>query len=215
MTFWFWVSLVGLVLIQPILYASYEHQKLRERYGSERGNKIGRILGTVSGYVFFALWAGLWMAPQPRFEIPLLREIIFVLPVLFTYVSLKIPIIHLILGIAFLIPGAWLGLKGMTTLSLEVSAQHLPREVIKSDIYSRVRHPQYLGGFLSHIGISLLLSASLSLICTPIVLIVIYFLCRKEERELIREFGDEYREYKQEVPMFVPRLRDKKKRSPV
>jgi len=36
---------------------------------------------------------------------------------------------------------------------------------------------------------------------------LIYLISRKEEKELIREFGREYEDYKKKVPMLIPRLR--------
>lgn len=206
MFLWFWLALLGFILIQPILYKSYEHQALQARYGLEKGLRIAKMLGLASGYGFFFFWIGIWIAPQPSFEIPFLQHILFVIPLFTPYLSWKIPLLHFLLGLAFLVPGGWLGLKGMTELTLEVSETHYPRKIITSGIYSRIRHPQYLGGFLSHIGMTLLLSSWFSLLCTPVVALVIYLLCRREERELVREFGDVYREYREKVPMFFPRL---------
>ena len=34
-----------------------------------------------------------------------------------------------------------------------------------------------------------------------------YLISVKEEEELVREFGEEYEEYRGRVPMFIPRLR--------
>ncbi len=164
------------------------------------------MLGIVSGYAFFVFWIGMWIAPQPRFEIGFLQEVVIVIPFVTPYISWRIPVVHFLAGAAFLLLGGWLGLKGVTELTLEVSETHHPDEIVKSGIYSSIRHPQYLGGFLSHIGMTFLLSSLYSLLCTPIVALVIYLLCRKEERELVREFGDEYRGYREEVPMFFPGL---------
>ncbi len=206
MTLWFSICLAGFILIQPILYKSYEHEALRSRFEPEKAERVGRILGIVSGYAFFAFWIGLWIAPQPRFEIGFFQEVVIVIPFLLPYISWRVPIVHFLAGAAFFLPGGWLGLKGMTELTLQVSQSHNPSEVVRSGIYSSIRHPQYLGGLLSHLGMTLFLSSWLSLACTPIVAVVIYMLCRKEERELIREFGDEYREYRQQVPGFIPDL---------
>ena len=39
------------------------------------------------------------------------------------------------------------------------------------------------------------------------IILLIYFMSWKEEKELIKEFGVEYEEYKKSIPMFIPRLR--------
>ena len=61
-----------------------------------------------------------------------------------------------------------------------------------------------MGGLLAHVGFSILLSAWYSLVFTPIVALIVYIISKKEEEELIREFGREYEEYRKKVPMFIP-----------
>jgi protein-S-isoprenylcysteine O-methyltransferase Ste14 len=59
---------------------------------------------------------------------------------------------------------------------------------------------------LAHIGISILFSAWYSLLFTPVLLVIIYLISRKEEEELINEFGREYENYRKEVSMLIPFL---------
>jgi len=40
----------------------------------------------------------------------------------------------------------------------------------------------------------------------PVLLYVYYRLSKREEREVIELFGDEYRHYMKRTPMFIPRL---------
>lgn len=189
--------LFGMLLMVPVHIISLEHIKLKERFGDEKGEKIGGILGIVSGWGLFGFWIGVWIAPQQQFILPFLDTIIIQVPI----IDLTVPFVHLLLALIFLAPGAWLGVAGVMSLGLEVSEKHQPDGVITNGIYSRMRHPQYLGGVLSHIGIAFLLSAGAALLFTPIIVLVNYLLCRKEEQELIREFGNEYLEYMRRVPM--------------
>ncbi len=46
-----------------------------------------------------------------------------------------------------------------------------------------------------------------SLLVTPLVIVVNYILCWKEEKELVREFGEDYENYQKSVPMFIPRAK--------
>jgi len=39
------------------------------------------------------------------------------------------------------------------------------------------------------------------------MVILIYLISRKEEEELTKEFGKEYENYEERVPMLIPRLR--------
>lgn len=187
----------------PLHFLSVEHLKLQKRYGKERGTEIGEILGLISGWGFFLFWIGIWVSPQPRFVVPILQN----LSIAVTLSNFLIPSIHLIACIIFLLPGTWLAINGVKETTLKVAEIHRTEELVTRGVYSIVRHPQYLGGLLAHVGISFLLSALYSLLLTPLMIMLIYAISRKEEKELIREFGEEYEAYKKKVPMMTPRLR--------
>jgi protein-S-isoprenylcysteine O-methyltransferase Ste14 len=204
MSIWFLISLIGVFAVVPIHFLSVEHNRLENRFGPEKGKRIGAILGMTSGWGIFIFLIGLWISPQPRFLIPFLQEIVISIP-LFVIPGLEIPLLHLILAIIITIPGAWLGIKGVTEIGLEAAETHRPERVISTGLYARMRHPQYTGAILSHIGITFLFSSFYSLLVSPIVIVINYVLCWKEEKELVREFGEEYENYRKSVPMFIPR----------
>ena len=193
MSFWFVLSTLGLLIIVPIHFLSVEHSRLDSKFGKEKGFKVGAALGMISGWGFFLFLFGLWISPQERFSLQL-SGISF----------LGVPLSHLLLAIGFLLPGAYLGIKGVTEMGLKVAETHRAERVISSGVYSRVRHPQYLGAILAHVGASFLLSAYYSILVTPLIIGVNWILCWKEEKELIKEFGDDYREYQDSVPMLFP-----------
>jgi len=67
-----------------------------------------------------------------------------------------------------------------------------------------VRHPIYLSAILLYLGLILL---TFSIASTGVWLIIIsfyIFISRYEEKMLTIEFGDQYLEYKKEVPMLFP-----------
>ncbi len=107
----------------------------------------------------------------------------------------------------FFIIGFWFGICGVKELSLKVAETRRPERVVTTGVYSIVRHPQYLGGIFAHIGTSFLLSALCSLLVTPLIIAIIYVIAKKEETELIREFGEEYNRYKKRVPMLFPKFK--------
>jgi protein-S-isoprenylcysteine O-methyltransferase Ste14 len=189
----------------PLYFLSVEHIKLQKKYGERKGIKIGKIYGLISGWCFFAFWAGIWFSPQPRFVIPILQY----LSIIFPFFNFTISLLHLIISSPFLAIGSWFGIKGVKETTLKVAETHRTESIVFTGCYSIVRHPQYLGGLLAHIGISILLSASYSILVTPLMGILVYLISRKEEKELIREFGKEYEEYKKRVPMLILRLRRK------
>ena len=187
----------------PFRFLSLEHTKLQEKYGKEKGFRIGDTCGMIQGWAFYIFWMGIWISPQPRFAIPYLENVSFIVP----FINFTIPLLHIIIFIPFLVAGAWLGIKGVQATTLKVAETHRTEKIVKSGVYSLVRHPQYLGGFLAHIGISFLLSAGYSLIFTPVMVVLIYIMSWKEEKELIKEFGKEYEDYRKKVPMLIPGLR--------
>jgi protein-S-isoprenylcysteine O-methyltransferase Ste14 len=71
--------------------------------------------------------------------------------------------------------------------------------------YRLVRHPLYVGWLLAFWMTPLMTFAHLlfSIATTAYILLAIQF----EERDLVREYGNAYEEYKQAVPMLVPSLR--------
>jgi protein-S-isoprenylcysteine O-methyltransferase Ste14 len=77
-------------------------------------------------------------------------------------------------------------------------------ELITDGIYGYVRHPQYLGFFVVTLGLVVWWPTILILIMWPILCIMYYFLARREEKVMLKEFGSQYIEYKQRVGMFIP-----------
>jgi len=186
----------------PLHFLSVEHLKLQEKYGKKKGTRIGEILGLISGWGFFLFWMGIWASPQPRFTVPVLQNLSILLPV----IDFSVPLLHLAICTLFLIPGALLAINGVKKTTLTVAETHRTERIVTEGVYSIVRHPQYLGGLLAHVGISFLLSAWHSLLFTPLMVVLVFLISRKEEEELIREFGKEYEDYKEKVPMLTPRL---------
>jgi len=199
MYIWFFICVLAAIAVTPLHFLSVEHLKLQERYGKEKGTKIGDIYGLISGWSFFFFWIGIWVSPQRRFTVPILSVSV---PVF----NLYIPLLHLIICTSFLLPGAWLAINGVKETTLRAAETHRTDKIVTTGVYSIVRHPQYLGGLLAHMGISFLLSAWYSLLSTPLMAVLIYLISRKEEEELIREFGKEYEDYKKKVPMLIPKL---------
>lgn len=75
--------------------------------------------------------------------------------------------------------------------------------------YAVVRHPQYTGMFLVVCGEGVVHWPTVfSLAAFPLIVLAYVGLARKEERQMIERFGEEYIDYRQRIPMFFPR-RDK------
>ena len=77
----------------------------------------------------------------------------------------------------------------------------------KTGLMKLVRHPLYVGTLFILIGYFLFSPTNVSLTILVISTIYVFIGIRLEERKLIKEFGDEYLQYKKEVPMLIPYLR--------
>lgn len=79
-------------------------------------------------------------------------------------------------------------------------------KLVTIGVHSRVRHPQYSGLFLVTIGFLIQWPSLTTLIMWPILIFAYYRLATREERDLEKQFGEEFADYKRRVPAFVPRL---------
>jgi protein-S-isoprenylcysteine O-methyltransferase Ste14 len=76
--------------------------------------------------------------------------------------------------------------------------------LVKSGIYSYIRHPLYLSVFLLGTGVMLKDPEPVQLVLGIINLIAVYITARIEENEMTTKFGDNYRLYMTETKMFIP-----------
>jgi protein-S-isoprenylcysteine O-methyltransferase Ste14 len=72
--------------------------------------------------------------------------------------------------------------------------------------YAYVRHPQYAGFILIMLGFLLQWPTLITLIMFPILVTMYVKLARREEREVLLEFGDAYRRYLARTRAFIPRI---------
>ncbi|GAH78931.1 unnamed protein product, partial [marine sediment metagenome] len=182
---WFIISILGMCFMVPLHFLSVEHLKFQIKYGKDRGNKITAILGLTSGWGFFAFWFGIWISPQPMFITPIFQNFVISIPI----INFSIPLFHLLVSIPFILMGAWFGIVSVRLTTLKVAETHRTEKIISTKIYSVIRHPQYFGGILAHIGISFLLSSFFSLLITPVIILLNFLVAWKEEKELVKEFG--------------------------
>ena len=82
--------------------------------------------------------------------------------------------------------------------------------LVTGGIYAYARHPQYTGFLLVTLGLLVHWATIPLLIMWPILVLLYYRLAKREEREMEKEFGDKYVEYKRKTSMFMPFLLVKK-----
>jgi protein-S-isoprenylcysteine O-methyltransferase Ste14 len=81
------------------------------------------------------------------------------------------------------------------------------QRLIVQGVYRHVRNPMHTGVFLVLFGEGLLLrSTPLLVLVAAVVVLHLFYLPLSEERGLQKRFGEAYREYKRNVPRWIPRL---------
>ncbi len=191
--------MVGFFMMTFFHFRSVEHTQLQEKYGKAKGIRLGKIYAIISSLEFM-FWIGLWVSPQPEFIIPIFSDLVI------SITGLSIAVLNLIVSLPLLLVGAWLGIEGVRETGMKLAETHCsPQKILNTGVYSTLRHPQYFGWILAHIGISFILSVWYSMLFSPVLIALIYLLSKKEEEELIKEFGKEYEDYRKEVPMLLPR----------
>jgi protein-S-isoprenylcysteine O-methyltransferase Ste14 len=112
-------------------------------------------------------------------------------------------IFSMILGYVLLFVGIGLFIQGWRELYRARQKNRLATE----GLYALVRHPQYSGLFIGLFGEGVVHWPTVfSVTVFPLIVLAYVLLARREEKRVIEEFGDEYRVYRQHVPMFFPRM---------
>ncbi len=84
-------------------------------------------------------------------------------------------------------------------------------QLVTTGIYSYIRHPQYLGFLLLTLGMNIQWITIPTLLLWPAIVVLYYRLAKEEDKKMEEKFGEEYRKYSRSVPMFIPRIRIKKR----
>ena len=80
------------------------------------------------------------------------------------------------------------------------------RQLATTGPYAYLRHPQYAGFMLIMLGFLLQWPTLLTLVMFPILVLMYVRLARREEREVLKEFGETYARYAANTPAFFLRL---------
>ncbi len=109
--------------------------------------------------------------------------------------------IEMAIGYPFVITGLILIIKGW------IRVYFSDGRLLTEGVYGVVRHPQYAGIFIAILGQLIHWPTIPTLVLSPLIVGAYFRLARREEARLISQFGTAYLEYRQRVPMFVPRWR--------
>jgi len=80
-------------------------------------------------------------------------------------------------------------------------------KLVTTGIYSKIRHPGYLGIILAYLGAALCFQNLLAIVIAVILAALHVLTAIKEEEYLLRRFGEEYRKYMMKVKWrFIPKV---------
>jgi protein-S-isoprenylcysteine O-methyltransferase Ste14 len=72
--------------------------------------------------------------------------------------------------------------------------------------YSKIRHPQYTAFITIMAGYLLQWTTLPTLLMFPAMVVLYKRLARKEEKESLKLFGEQYARYAESIPRFIPRI---------
>ena len=184
-------------LIMSYLYIlSIQPVKRAEKYGEKawsdckKFRSIGGLLELVS-MVNLLLW--IW----------------FPLPLVDTWIISPNIWVGIIIAICIAIPCSiilFLGIKAAGSETLSPSK----KTEMYGGLYRYIRHPQSLGEFPLFIALSFAFNSwFLVLISSLFIIIYIPIMIHYEEKDLIKQFGDKYREYQKNTGALFPKLKMK------
>ncbi len=114
----------------------------------------------------------------------------------------------IVIGLSMLIGGLAFRIWSIRTLGkfFTATVQRVEgHRVIKHGPYAIVRHPSYLGAYVAMLGSAVLLEAYFSVVIGAVTIWLVYqYRIRFEEQLLVREFGEEYRQYMADKPALIP-----------
>lgn len=176
--------------------------EIRERWidllhGAATATRRTRALLTPVGVLIFGVFTGLFVLAA------VLVDRVLNLPRLLPE-SARLPISTPVIAVGVLIT-AWSVFHFLKVKGTPVPLNPPPK-LVDTGPYRLVRNPMLTGVFLLLFGVGFgINSVSLVLFFVPLyVLINIWELKHIEEPELVRRLGDEYIEYREKTPMFIP-----------
>jgi protein-S-isoprenylcysteine O-methyltransferase Ste14 len=112
-----------------------------------------------------------------------------------------LPVVRIPLGIVLLSLSAYLSRTGLSIVFDE--KREVPC-VIRKSVFGIVRHPIYLSEILLYLGLLMLRISLAAAVIWIFAIVFLHYISRYEEKLLLSRFGEEYKKYMDEVPMWIP-----------
>ncbi len=106
----------------------------------------------------------------------------------------------------FLLIAGYFAQQGMKAVFGEERSKPV---VIRKGVFSRVRHPVYLGCIIFYVALVVFTLSIFAAIVCVVIIAFYHYIARYEEKLLLSKFGTAYEEYMNAVPMWFPRIKTK------
>jgi len=125
--------------------------------------------------------------------------------VIWPFVILYSIFLPLKLGTAWLYAGLLIFVVGLAMqVMITISAANTPLdEPVTRGPYRFSRHPIYLSGFLTLIGIGIASASWIVLLCALLWIVFFHIVVPTEERFCLKQYGDAYQEYMDRTPRWI------------
>ncbi len=196
-----WLNFISLIL-STIFFCyfytlSVQPMKRKEKRG-ERAWKDCMILRSLAGLFEFIIFVNILL--WAWFPIPSLSWII--------HSNIGVGIV---ICIAIVVPGLIIMVKGVKDAGSESLRPSKDTEMY-GGIYNYIRHPQTLGEFPIFVAFAFAVNSwFLILLMSALVVIYTPIMIHYEEKDLIKRFGDRFREYQQRTGAILPKFWHKSK----
>ncbi|TFG18756.1 MAG: isoprenylcysteine carboxylmethyltransferase family protein [Promethearchaeota archaeon] len=195
-----WINFIIFLICLPLwggLYLfSLQPMKRVEKVGEKGWKQCGDVR-IIAGLIYYITWANyfLWIwFPIESLQFTITNQY---------YISL-------IIGLIFLISSIPLFYFGVKSTGKETMRPNKEKKM-NTGIYEYIRHPQIISDWLMFIGFAFI-SNSWVLLDITLLFIVVYtpIMIKKEEDDLIKRYGDEYRVYQKRTGALFPKIRKRK-----
>ena len=162
-----------------------KHKGRNDLAGEHKYTDIGQLILL---FVFLVVWS---------IDSFFLKFSTFLADYIPIYVTIPIGVIALIIS----------GVFAFTGLRKVFKEERAKPGVITSGVFAYCRHPVYFGSILLFVGLSILTWSLLAFGICVIIVIFYEYAATFEEKLLVKQFGQEYRDYQKRVPKWIPGLK--------
>ncbi len=192
-----WINFIAFLICLPVwgwLYLfSLQPVKRVEKVGDKGWKQCGDVR-IIAGLIYYITWANyilwIWFPVEP---------LSFVITTQY-YISFIIGLVIFISSI----PLFYFGIKSTGKETM----RPIKEKQMNTGIYNYIRHPQIIADWLMFIGLAFI-SNSWVLLDITLLFIVVYtpIMIKKEEDDLIKRYGDTYKDYQKRTGALFPKIR--------